>query len=50
MNNVQDAWPEILEKLTEPIDVLAMMNASPVLSSLTEIRNLKIKALFPLVS
>jgi len=42
-------WPEILDKLTEPADVFAMMNASPVLNSLTEIRNLKTKALFPLV-
>jgi len=50
LNYVQDVWPEILEKLTEPADVLAVMNTSPVLNSLTEIRNLKMKALFPLVS
>jgi len=38
-----------LDKLTELADVFAVMNASPVLNSLTEIRNLKMKALFPLV-
>jgi len=49
LNYLQDVWPEILDKLTEPTDVFTMMNTSPVLNSLTEIQNLKMKALFPLV-